>query len=59
MKPAPKKNSTAKKSTNQRVGNFLSEQQEIRRQAIEKAKLFDTLPHLKNKPIKFDINRKP
>ena len=59
MKHAPSKNNTAKFSTNQRVGNNLSEKKEQRQQAIETAKLFDTLPHLKNKPIKFDINRKP
>ena len=59
MKQAPTKKNTSKLSTNQKVGNFLSEQQEQRMQAIETAKLFDTLPHLKNKPIKFDINRKP
>ena len=58
MKHANKFN-TAKFSTNQRVGNNLSDKQEQRQQAIETAKLFDTLPHLKNKPIKFDINRKP
>ena len=58
MKHANKFN-TAKFSTNQRVGNNLSEKQEQRQQAIETAKLFDKLPHLKNKPINFDINRKP
>ena len=53
MKQAPSKNNTAKFSTNQRVGNNLSDKQEQRQQAIETAKLFDTLPHLKNKPIKY------
>ena len=57
MKQAPSKNNTAKFSTNQRVGNNLSDKQEQRKQAIETAKLFDTLPHLKNKPIKFDLKR--
>ena len=58
MKHANKFN-TAKFSTNQRIGNNLSEKQEQRQQAIETAKLFETLQHLKNKPIKYDINRKP
>ena len=50
MKHAPSK---TKFSTNQRVGNNLSDKQEQRQQAIETAKLFDTLPHLKNKPVKY------
>ena len=57
MKPAQTKNSTAKFSTNQRIGNNLSDKQEIRRQAIEASKLFDTLPHLKNGVIKYDLKR--
>lgn len=57
MKQAPGKNNTAKFSINQRIGNNLSDKQEQRQQAIETAKLFDTLPHLKNKPIKFDLKR--
>ena len=57
MKQASSKHNTAKFSTNQRIGNNLSEKQEQRQQAIETAKLFDTLPHLKNKPIKFDLKR--
>ena len=57
MKPAPTKKNTSKLSTNQKVGNFLSDKQEQRQQAIETAKLFDTLPHLKNKPIKYDLKR--
>lgn len=57
MKPAPTKKNTSKLSTNQRVGSFLSEKQEQRRQAIETAKLFDTLPHLKNGKIKYDLKR--
>lgn len=55
MKPAPSKKSTVKLSTNQRVGNNLNEKQEQRQQAIEAAKLFDTLPHLKNGKIKYDL----
>ena len=57
MKPAPSKKSTVKLSTNQRVGNNLNEKQEQRKQAIEAAKLFDTLPHLKNKPVKYLLKR--
>ena len=57
MKQAPGKNNTAKFSINQRIGNNLSDKQEQRQQAIENAKLFDTLPHLKNKPIKYDLKR--
>ena len=57
MKHAPSKNNTAKFSINQRIGNNLSDKQEQRQQAIETAKLFDKLPHLKNKPIKFDLKR--
>lgn len=53
MKPPPTKFSTAKLSTNQRIGNCYSEKQEQRQKAIEASKLFDTLPHLKNKPIKY------
>lgn len=56
MKHANKFN-TAKFSTNQITANNLSEKQEQRQQAIETAKLFDTLPHLKNKPIKYDLKR--
>ena len=57
MKQAPSKNNTAKFSTNQRVGNNLSDKQEQRQQAIETAKLFDTLPHLKNKPVRYELSR--
>ena len=57
MKQAPSKNNTANFSTNQRVGNNLSEKQEHRQQAIETAKLFDTLPHLKNKPVRYELSR--
>lgn len=57
MKQAPRKLNTAKFSTNQKIGNNLSEKQEQHQQAIETAKLFDTLPHLKNKPIKYDLKR--
>ena len=56
MKHANKFN-TAKFSTNQRIGNNLSEKQEQRQQAIKTAKLFDTLPHLKYGTIKYDLKR--
>ena len=57
MKHAPSKKNTAKFLTNQRIGNSLSDKQEQRQQAIETAKLFDTLPHLKNKPVKYLLKR--
>ena len=59
MKHAPSKHSARNTTNNQNTAICYSEKQEQRRQAIETAKLFYTLPHLKNKPIKFDINRKP
>lgn len=59
MKHAPSKHSVRNTTRNQNTAFCYSEKQEQRQQAIETAKLFDTLPHLKNKPIKFDINRKP
>ena len=59
MKHAPSNHSKRKMTNNQNTAICYSDKQELRNQAIETAKLFDTLPHLKNKPIKFDINRKP
>ena len=59
MKHAPSKYSARNTTNNRNTAIFYSDKQEQRQQAIETAKLFDTLPHLKNKPIKFDINRKP
>ena len=59
MKHAPSNHSVRKMTNNQNTAICYSDKQEQRQQAIETAKLFDTLPHLKNKPIKFDINRKP
>ena len=59
MKHAPSKHSKRKMTNNQNTAICYSEKQEQRQQAIETAKLFNTLPHLKNKPVKFDINRKP
>ena len=58
MKHAPSNHSVRKMTKNQNTAICYSDKQEQRQQAIETAKLFDTLPHLKNKPIKFDINRK-
>jgi hypothetical protein len=57
MKPAPSKHSIRKMTNNQNTAICYSEKQEQRQQAIETAKLFDTLPHLKNKPIKYDLKR--
>ena len=57
MKHAPSKYSARKMTNNQNTAICYSDKQEQRQQAIETAKLFDTLPHLKNKPIKFDLKR--
>ena len=57
MKHAPSKHSVRKMTNNQKTAIFYSDKQEQRQQAIETAKLFDILPHLKNKPIKFDLKR--
>ena len=57
MKHAPSNHSKRKMTNNQNTGICYSDKQEQRQQAIETAKLFDTLPHLKNKPIKFDLKR--
>ena len=57
MKHAPSKHSARNTTNNQNTAICYSEKQEQRQQAIENAKLFDTLPHLKNKPIKFDLKR--
>ena len=57
MKHAPSNHSQRKMTNNQNTAICNSEKQKQRQQAIETAKLFDTLPHLKNKPIKFDLKR--
>ena len=57
MKHAPSKYSARNTTKNQNTDLYYSEKQEQRQQAIETAKLFDTLPHLKNKPIKYDLKR--
>ena len=57
MKHAPSNHSKRKMTNNQNTAICYSEKQEQHQQAIEAAKLFDTLPHLKNKPIKFDLKR--
>jgi hypothetical protein len=57
MKPTPSKHSIRKMTNNQNTAICYSEKQEQRQQAIETAKLFDTLPHLKEKPIKYDLKR--
>ena len=57
MKHAPSNHSKRKMTNNQNTAIYYSEKQEQRQQAIETAKLFDTLPHLKNKPVKFDLKR--
>ena len=57
MKHAPSNRSNRNTTNNRNTAIFYSDKQEQRQQAIETAKLFDTLPHLKNKPIKFDLKR--
>ena len=57
MKHAPSNHSARNTTKNQNTAICYSDKQEQRQQAIETAKLFDTLPHLKNKPIKFDLKR--
>ena len=57
MKHAPSKHNVRNTTKNQNTAICYSEKQEQRQQAIETAKLFDTLPHFKNKPIKFDLKR--
>ena len=57
MKHAPSKHSARNTTNNQNTAICYSEKQEQRQQAIETAKLFDKLPHLKNEPIKFDLKR--
>ena len=57
MKHAPSNHSTRKMTNNQNTAICYSDKQEQRQQAIETAKLFDTLPHLKNKPIKYLLKR--
>jgi hypothetical protein len=54
MKPAPKYN-TAKFSTNQRIGYWNELEIERRQKAIELSKT--DFPHLKDKPIKYDLKR--
>ena len=56
MKPAPKIN-TAKLSTNQRIGTWQEEKYNERQKALEVVEKAKDLPHLKNKPIKYDLKR--
>ena len=57
MKHAPSNHSKRKMTNNQNTAICYSEKQEQRQQAIETAKLFDTLPHLKNKPVRYELSR--
>lgn len=57
MKHAPSKHSARNTTNNQNTAIFYSDKQEQRQQAIETAKLFDTLPHFKNKPVKYLLKR--
>ena len=57
MKPAPTKYSTAKTSANQRIGKWQEEKYNKRQKALEVAEKAKDLPHLKNKPIRYDLKR--
>ena len=57
MKHAPSNHSKRKMTNNQNTAICYSDKQEQRQQAIETAKLFNTLPHLKNKPIKYLLKK--
>jgi hypothetical protein len=56
MKHANKFN-TAKFSTNQRIGTWQEEKHNERQKALEVVEKAKDLPHLKNKPIKYDLKR--
>ena len=57
MKPAPTKNNTAKLYKNQRIGTWQEEKHNERQKALEVAEKAKDLPHLKNKPIRYDLKR--
>ena len=57
MKHAPSNHSKRKMTNNQKTAICYSEKQEQRRQAIEVAEKAKDLPHLKNKPIIYDLKR--
>lgn len=57
MKPAPSNHSKRKMTNNQNTAICYSEKQEQRTQAIEVAEKAKDLPHLKNKPIRYDLKR--
>lgn len=57
MKPAPTKFNTAKLSTNQRIASWQEEKYNERQKALEVVEKAKDLPHLKNKPISYDLKR--
>jgi hypothetical protein len=57
MKPTPTKYSVRNTTKNQNKGRFLTEQNEMRQQAIQLAEQAKEMPHLKNKPIKYLLKR--
>jgi hypothetical protein len=57
MKPAPTKYSVRNTTKNQNKGRFLTEQNEMRQEAIQLAEQAKEMPHLKEKPIKYDLKR--
>jgi hypothetical protein len=57
MKPAPSKFSIRKMTNNQNTAICYSEKQEQRQKAIQLAEQAKEMPHLKEKPIKYDLKR--
>jgi hypothetical protein len=57
MKPTPSKHSKRKMTNNQNTAICYSEKQEQRQQAIQLAEQAKEMPHLKEKPIKYDLKR--
>lgn len=51
------KNKHRNTNRNQLVANWHEENKELRQKALEVAEKAKDLPHLKNKPIKYDLKR--
>ena len=57
MKRPPSKFSARNTTKNQNVGTWLQNKQSEREKAIELAEQAKDMPHLKDKPIKYDLKR--
>jgi len=57
MKHAPSKLSVRNSTRNQNAGTWREQEQENKNKAKELVELAKTLPHLKDKPIKYDLKR--